>query len=538
MPAGRKSFFREQFASPLREGLVTDNYVWAEDDVLGKGSFGTVYEARSKLDAKRHVAIKQLGRDDIPDPSALWEEISILNELDHPNVLRFIEAFEDFRNYYIVTELCLGGDLMGWLPEVVGNMPFARRVTREVAGALAHCHAKRVCHRDLKMGNILLLRDHISSPVRIADFGVAKHSGQRIKRGTLGTVPSCMPGNSSRRATLVRMNSFKGTPEFMAPEVIKCLQASLTQQGGAFYDTRCDVWSLGVCAHALLLGGLPFSLEDISAFVEEGTAMPAFGAGAELHPPAMRFLERCFVTDFHQRASMRDLTSDAWLQEPDEPGTADSAATEDSPTSIARTPASGSQPGSPISKKQAKQLASRFVAFGDASTFKRAALTAAAKHISAYEQEELRDLFQRIDTDNSGTVSTEELRNALQEVTGDFVTDAIGGSSWAEHLLRCVDTDRSGEIDYTEFLAAAMDHCLEDHKDLAWAAFRCLDLDGDGVITVDELRVVFDDKNVAKLMAMMKPTEAERVRSDMDEVASSGRDEIKFEDFLRLLRLS
>ena len=101
-----------------------------------------------------------------------------MNENDH--VLRFLEAYDDYRHIFVVTEICLGGNLLRWAVKAKGDTAFASRVAREITGALVHCHARGICHRDLKLENVLLVRDAWDSPVRIADLGLAKRCSRRV----------------------------------------------------------------------------------------------------------------------------------------------------------------------------------------------------------------------------------------------------------------------------------------------------------------------------------------------------------------------
>ena len=128
------------------------------------------------------MAVKQLCRSAIDDVDQLWAEINVLCDLDHPNILRFLEAYEDRSHFYVVTEACLGGNLLEWLPELCGQESTVRRIAQEVTGVLAHCHSRSVCHRDLKLENILFLRRSMDSPIRVADFGLSKQCSAIVSK--------------------------------------------------------------------------------------------------------------------------------------------------------------------------------------------------------------------------------------------------------------------------------------------------------------------------------------------------------------------
>mmetsp|Transcript_159214 Transcript_159214/g.510740 ORF Transcript_159214/g.510740 Transcript_159214/m.510740 type:complete len:310 (-) Transcript_159214:901-1830(-) len=265
------------------------------------------------------------------------------------------------RHVHVVTEVCLGGPLSGWMTAVEGDVSFAARCAREVGGALAYCHSRGVCHRDLKLENILLVRDARDSPLRVADFGLAKRCSMRVPTQRLcwhkareascgraagagladeakdSTTPSDAfnaPGATSEASAqlqppaIVRLTSFKGTLEYMAPEVIRILdsQVKMSSSGDTFYDFRCDVWSLGIVLHILLAGEPPFTVQEVSAFVAEGeplsrelmpktdAAGSESGEEVEQWSAAGDFVRLCLVPDFQARRSAAELLGHRWLR--------------------------------------------------------------------------------------------------------------------------------------------------------------------------------------------------------------------------------
>uniref|UniRef100_A0A7S1R9Q7 Non-specific serine/threonine protein kinase n=1 Tax=Alexandrium catenella TaxID=2925 RepID=A0A7S1R9Q7_ALECA len=508
---------RAAFRRGWRTGNVHDHFVWDKDDELGRGAFGCVFRGKNRYRSSQQVAVKELsvGRADV---DSLWSEIAILSELDHPHVLRFLEAFEDPRHVYVVTEVCLGGPLSAWLPKVRGDERFVGRVAQEVTGALAHCHARGVCHRDLKLDNILLVRNSIDSPVRVADFGLARRSSKRIFEQRLkwasarenivcssrcgtplakvvpprGPQPHGAQGSRKQRRVVksvvqpvlqpvVCFTSCAGTPEYMAPEVMRVLDAQLRSREASqelrdplarpFYDFRCDLWSLGVIVHVLLTGDYPFSLLEVSEFVSEGKQLPPLPSERppELSQRAQCFVGRCLEADFRQRATAQELLRDPWVAR-------DSSASLPTPSS-------------------ATDLSKRLRRYSGLSRFKRAALLACVRHLSAYEHEQLRAIFRRVDVDNSGSLTLEDIRSALQHAPDSPSCDR----AWIEEVARKLDSERKGVIDYTEFMAAVMDPGIEDRPELARAAFNTFDLDGDGALSKSELDYILEDFSSRRL---------------------------------------
>lgn len=522
------------------EGSVTDRYSWEEEDVLGEGSFGKVYRAKRKNGRMQVFAVKQIKRCEVQDDNDVWFENSILASLDHPNILRFLEAFEDQRHIYVVTELCLGGDLRGYLSRVVGNTDFAISVARDVISALAYCHSMLVCHRDLKPDNILLVRDSIQSSVRVADFGLAK----RFSKGVMArrcewsqAQARARPGLHSRPGQpwpmsqtpvaspprlpdkpqkLFRMSSFKGTPEFMAPEVINILDATVQGTEVGFYDMRCDIWSLGVVVHIILVGDLPYSLDFLSDFVSEGIDPPeldVLSCDHEVVTSLCRdFLRQCLSLDFTARPSAEELQRHNWISM-------------DTDRLI-------------LGEDEAVGLAERFVEFSRLTPLKRTALLSAVRHLGSYELEKLRVLFSKLDTRNAGQLTTDDLRRAINQVPTFLMppsvraADEVCGapkhpmspkSAWVAHQMTLLDSVQCGTIDYSQFLAIATTHDIEASPDLAWAAFRSFDVGNKGFVSRTDLEHV---------VAGLSEAQAR-------EIACLDRgDEVDFDKFLNLLGLS
>jgi calcium-dependent protein kinase len=154
-------------------------------------------------------------------------ETDILKRLAHQNIITVYEMFEDQARFYLVTELCTGGDLY---EEIIrkGNNLFsetdASRIIGECLLAINHCHSEKICHRDMKPENILLDND---GKVKLIDFGTAASFEQQ--QGLEGLI---------------------GTAYYIAPEI-------LIEKGK--YNEKCDIWSLGVILYMLLTGIPPFN---------------------------------------------------------------------------------------------------------------------------------------------------------------------------------------------------------------------------------------------------------------------------------------
>ncbi|CAB9518958.1 MAP kinase-activated protein kinase 2 (Fragment) [Seminavis robusta] len=197
---------------------------------LGSGAFSVVKEGSHKQSGES-FAIKIVTKAKLTqeDEQALKDEIDVLSELKHSNIIRLYDVFEEKEFYYLITEKMLGGELFDRIVQKsYYNEKEARDTCKILFQAMAYCHKHQVAHRDLKPENLLLTSQDNDSDIKIADFGFAK---------------KCTTPNSLKTQC--------GTPGYVAPEILE----------GQQYDTQADMWSLGVIVY-ILLGGYPPFIEQ------------------------------------------------------------------------------------------------------------------------------------------------------------------------------------------------------------------------------------------------------------------------------------
>jgi len=135
------------------------------------------------------------------------------------------------------------------------------------------------------------------------------------------------------------------------------------------------------------------------------------------------------------------------------------------------------------------------LSFRSEKKLKKAALQVIANQLNESQIKALRDIFMALDDNSDGLLTAKEMREGLEKAKlKDIHADL-------QQILQDVDSDGSGVIHYTEFLAAALDKCVYAETDVCWAAFRVFDIDGDGVITKEELKQVLKgDGNMSQLL--------------------------------------
>eukprot|EP00824_Muranothrix_gubernata_P022669 TRINITY_DN5579_c0_g1_i1.p1 TRINITY_DN5579_c0_g1~~TRINITY_DN5579_c0_g1_i1.p1 ORF type:complete len:359 (-),score=65.92 TRINITY_DN5579_c0_g1_i1:62-1105(-) len=226
-----KSVFKRATAPNIK-----DFYDMGEE--LGAGSFSRVVKALDKR-SERDVAVKIIEKSRLGEnEDSLKNEVAILRQVQHPNILHLHDFYESSKRYYLVMELMTGGELFDRIVERGSyTEKDACAVTTKVIEAIQYLHSKGIVHRDLKPENLLYASTSDDSEIKIADFGFAKYMGGADAL----TMTAC------------------GTPGYVAPEVL--------QNEG--YSKNVDMWSVGVILYILLCGFPPFYEENMSALFSQ-----------------------------------------------------------------------------------------------------------------------------------------------------------------------------------------------------------------------------------------------------------------------------
>jgi len=155
--------------------------------------------------------------------------VEILGQVDHPNVVRLFEIFDDGEILYLVMELMSGGELFDRIVEKESyTEKEAAETIRPIVDAIRYCHEQGIIHRDLKPENLLYESSDEKAIIKISDFGLA-----RFVQGELATT-AC------------------GTPGYVAPEIV----------AGQGYGKEVDYWSIGIILYIMLCGFPPFYEEN------------------------------------------------------------------------------------------------------------------------------------------------------------------------------------------------------------------------------------------------------------------------------------
>lgn len=410
-------------------GTIWENYTQIR--FLGKGANASVYEAESKHSLERR-AVKVLAKRKLrlrqESIDKFLAEVNILKQLDHPNIVKLYEFYEDEANFYLVTEYLTGGELFDFIiTKKQINEPMAANFMEQLLGAVNYCHANNIVHRDLKPENLLRETLHDTSAIKVIDFG----------ESTL--LP---PGK--------RLNSLLGTAYYVAPEVLN-----------SNYNQKCDIWSCGVILYIMLSGSPPFAgRNDHEIFdkVRQGQVSFARKAWRTISPQAKELIQQMLTVDIERRISAQEALRHPWFSKMKNPN--------------------------PLDGQIMLESIDKLKSFRSASKLRQAiCVFIAAQLISKEERDRLTTAFKLIDKNHDGKLSRDEMNAELRKTMPRDQADAK-----AREIFQNCDADGSGFIDYTEFLSAGMRLDSASNTSTLKAAFAMFDTDGSGSISLDELR--------------------------------------------------
>lgn len=419
---------------------------------LGRGSYGAVKRAKVKSTGATR-AVKVISKDQCKEGfGALKNEIFISKKVDHPNVVKLYEIFEDSENLYLVLELCAAGHLFAYIRTQRGPLRDYQSVLimRQILRGVSYLHSCHIVHRDLKPQNVLVTRPDISrdagNSLRISDFGLSCE----FEEGQMLTAQV-------------------GTTAYMAPQVLM-----------KEYTHLCDVWSCGVILHILLSGFLPFlgvdaSKESIRKAILRGKLKLNGRRWAEVNQGATNLMLKMLKSNADERLSARSALEHPWLR-------------------VSRQ------------REEALVLPKEEVVEGlktmyEQNVFKRAALHLIVTMLNDEQTSIPRNTFMKLDANGDGLISEEELVDfygECPELVGDIFLE--GGRDGRETY----------GISYTQFLAATFDKRQWVSRQVCKAAFTQFDSDGDEALTLQELI------SSNSLLGRLHPLDAEKLVKDLD----------------------
>lgn len=409
----------------------------------------------------------------------LMNEICIMRALDHPCIIRLYEVYQVKRKLWLVMDLCTGGNLTSRKL----NEAEVTVVLEQILRGVAYLHRLDICHRDLKLENILYENSSANSSIRLIDFGLSQKYDQ-LRDGKEKAI---------------------GAAYTLSPEI-----ASNTGR----YTQKSDIWSIGVIVWVLLAGDFPFLKEMTELLDKEKKdklvqANHRFGItwkGRDISQHAKDFVKSCLRREPNDRWSASqalEFLQEKWIPALQEKATKEDeriAAYEEKNPQLTKS-------GKKIIKKKAvddpttvlnKAIISKrrsndefnismegIKKFSEYSRLKKTILITMANTMDRNEVGHLRELFLLADTNNSGTITFTEFKDTIHKIQGSDTADEE-----IETLFSAIDHDQSGHVHYNEFVASLAESQGLMSMDRLADAFDRIDTTGKGYISHDDLKAV------------------------------------------------
>ncbi|CAL5187390.1 unnamed protein product [Lathyrus oleraceus] len=442
---------------------VRSTYIFGRE--LGRGQFGVTYLVTHRV-TKEQFACKSIAtrklirRDDLDD---IRREVQIMHHLTgHRNIVELKGAYEDRHSVNLIMELCAGGELFD---RIISKGHYSERAAselcRQMLAVVHNCHTMGVMHRDLKPENFLFLSKHETSPLKATDFGLSVF----FKPGDV-------------------FKDLVGSAYYVAPEVLR-----------RSYGPEADIWSAGVILYILLSGVPPFWAENEQGIFDailHGHIDFASEPWPKISSNAKGLIKKMLRADPKERLSAVEALNHPWMRHDGAP---------DKPLDIA--------------------VLTRMKQFRAMNKLKKVALKVIAENLSEEEIIGLKEMFKSMDTDNSGTVTFEELKAGLPKL-GTKISE-----SEVRQLMEAADVDGSGSIDYIEFITATMHLNRMEREDHLFKAFEHFDKDKSGYITKEELENALTKYNMG---------DEKTIKEIIDEVDSDNDGRINYEEFVAMMR--
>ena len=416
--------------------------------ILGEGSFSIVYEAQNRItDIMRAMKIiKKNTKSSLEDEAEIFNEINILRTLDHPNIVKIFEFYSNNDTYNIIMEYCKGGKLY---EELRNYAPFDENYTayvmHQIFSAINYCHKMNIIHRDLKPENILIVSKNKNNSypyIKIGDFGMSK----MVEKHSL-------------------QNNFAGSIYYVAPEVIN-----------KKYNEKCDIWSCGVIMYVLLSKKPPFGGEFEEEIIKNITKgeydikSPPFD---KLSPNCIDLLKKLLTIDINERINAQEALNHPWFKEQK-------------------------------SKELFNKISDESIVqklLNNLKNYKKISIiqeTALAYLVHNFPQ--MKDvinackLFNQIDINQDGKINEQELYEGLKSrIKSETLEQDV------KDIFNKLDMDGSGNIEYEEFVRAAVSKDKFMGENVLKFAFRFFDKDNSGKIDYEEIEKIFrksvTDKN-------------------------------------------
>ena len=477
-PLKLKNLFFEHYSNPWS--------IYTEIKTIGEGAYGVVKKVCLKSDPDTIRAIKIIPKENIienENGKQLIDEIDILKNLEHPNIMKIYESFNDKENVYIVSEFCDEGDLLGKMEKLGSlNMIVVKFLMGQILNAIAYLHSCQIFHGDIKLENVMLYKTSLRESRRFSRINKDLNRNKKLQRDI---------ENSFNRKTFVSKSSFNyiedmndyevklidfgcskflkkkedlsgivGTSIYCSPEVIDNL-----------YDEKSDEWSCGVLMYIMLCGEPPFqgeTEEEIFANIKKGSYSFSKPQFSNVSDNCKDLIKKLLSPNKKNRIKASDALKHRFFTENYNPNL---VMAENMDKNILEK----------ILK--IKKLPSKFHELIEAYL--------CFHFIKKDEEKKLRQVFRYLDHTGNNRLTKNDFIKTFKE-NGMTVS-----KQQMQNILDVLDSDGNNSIEYQEFLRAMCDkESLYSDKNLE-QAFNKIDHDKKGYIDMDDIKkFIFKNEQV------------------------------------------
>ena len=490
---------------------------YKEIKTLGSGTYGTVKKVCLIKNTKTVRAMKIISKENIikgVDQSKLIDEIKILKQLDHPNIMKIYECFVDEKNFYIISDFCDQGDLLGKLDKL-GRMNeiVVKFLMEQIFNAVAYLHSKNVLHGDIKLENILLytatsrnngkrftlinldinknkelrveinrsktitkrsknyVNDMLNYEIKLIDFGCSKYFVNKNKH--------------------TKLSGIIGSTLYCSPEVVDNL-----------YDELCDEWSCGVLMYILLTGEPPFqgeNEEEIFQKIKKCEYNFKLRAFNDVSYNCKNLIKKLLEPNKKKRIKACDALRHPFFTEFFNPS---QAMTSNRDLNILKRIINYKMPISKFHEAMYAFICKNF--------------------LSIDEEKNLRTVFRYIDKEGKNAFSKDDLNKGLKEIHIHLSSNGL------DTVFSKVDANKNNKIEYQEFLRSACDRNSLLTEENLKNAFMTLS-GGEG-------KEFINGKNIKKFIFHDTDIQEDILNEYLEQFGMKKDEKINFEQFCDILR--
>jgi calcium-dependent protein kinase len=509
-PVKIKNLFFQHFSNPWS--------VYTELKDIGEGAYGVVKKVCLKSNPEVVRAMKIIPKENIienENGNSFLDEIEILKNLEHPNIMKIYESFNDKKNVYIVSEYCDEGDLLGKMEKLGSlNQIVVKFLMDQIFNAIAYLHSNHIFHGDIKLENVMLYKTSLRESRRFSrinrDLNKNKSLQNEIeksfnkKKFVSKKSVNYIEDMNNYEVKLIdfgcckylvkkkdnNLSGIVGTSIYCSPEVINNL-----------YDEKSDEWACGVLMYILLCGEPPFTgetEEEIFKNIKRGKfsfSQPQFN---NVSDNCIDLIKKLLTSNKKYRIKASDALKHPFFTENYNPNIA-----------------MANNMDKNLLKRllEVKKLPSKFHELIEAYL--------CFNFISKDEEKELRKIFRYLDRKGKNRLLKSDFAKCFEE-NGINATD-----EQIQNIFNALDSDGNNSIEYQEFLRAMCNkETLYSDKNLK-AVYNSMDTDKKGYVDMDDVK---------KFIFQNKQVEEEKFINYLNKIGMDLKSKFEFNQFVDIIR--